>query len=101
MSLVSHAFNAAVVGIILASLSVADDSSGFSTNLAPANTFPRLEVRLGQVPPGLKMRRPFEQGKIPVVLIHGLWGFPQQWDRMIECLESDPALWGTVSILVV
>ena len=42
-------------------------------------------------PLGLKMRRPYEHGKIPVVLVHGLWGFPQQWDRMVECLESDPA----------
>jgi hypothetical protein len=75
MSLVSHAFNAAVVGMILAPLSVADDSSGVSTNPEPATTIPRLEDRLGQVPLGLKMRRPYEQGKIPVVLVHGLWGF--------------------------
>ena len=30
MSLVSHAFNAAVVGMILAPISVADDSAGVS-----------------------------------------------------------------------
>ena len=94
MSLVSHAFNAAVVGMILAPLSVADDPSGVSTDPERATTIPRLDVRLGQVPLGLKMRRPYEQGKIPVVLVHGLWGFPHQWDRMVECLESDPALRG-------
>ena len=38
------------------------------------------------------MRRPYEPGKIPVVLVHGLWGFPRQWDRMVECLESEPAV---------
>ena len=63
-----------------------------STEPETATTIPRLDVRLGQVPPGLKIRRPYEQGKIPVVLVHGLWGFPHQWDRMVECLESDPGL---------
>ncbi len=38
------------------------------------------------------MRRPYERGKVPVVLIHGLWGFPPLWDRMIEDLEADPAI---------
>jgi len=38
------------------------------------------------------MRRPYERGKVPVVLIHGLWGRPQLWDRMVESLEADPAL---------
>ena len=40
------------------------------------------------------MRRPYEPGKVPVVLIHGLWGFPWLWDRMIQELEADPALRG-------
>ncbi len=57
MSLVSHAFNAAVVGMILAPLSVADDPTGVSTNPEPTTTIPRLEVRVAQVPSGLKMRR--------------------------------------------
>ncbi len=94
MSLVSHAFNAAIVGMILAPFSVAGDSSGVSTNPAPATPVPRLDVRLGQVPPGLKMRRTYEQGKIPVILVHGPWGFPNQWDRMVERLETDPELRG-------
>jgi hypothetical protein len=75
MGLVPHAFNAAVVGMFLAPLSVADDSSGVSTNPVQATIIPRLEVRLGQVPLGLEMRRPYEKGKIPVVQVHGLWGF--------------------------
>ena len=75
MSLVSHAFNAAVAAMILAPLSVADDSSGVVTHPEPATIVPRLEVRAGHVPLSLKMRRPYEPGKIPVVLVHGLWGF--------------------------
>jgi pimeloyl-ACP methyl ester carboxylesterase len=38
------------------------------------------------------MRRPYEKGKIPVVLVHGLWGYPHQWDRMVEYLEAEPDL---------
>jgi pimeloyl-ACP methyl ester carboxylesterase len=94
MSLVSHVFNAAIVGMILAPLSVADGPSGVSTNQEQATTVLRLDAHLGQVPLGLKMRRPYERGKIPVILIHGLWGFPHQWDRMVEFLESDPQLRG-------
>ena len=90
MSLVSRAFNAVVVVMILAPISVADDRSGVSANPELATTIPRLDIRPGQVPLGLKMRRRYEPGKIPVVLVHGLWGFPQQWDRMVEYLEGEP-----------
>ena len=38
------------------------------------------------------MRRLYEKGKIPVVLVHGLWGYPHQWDRMVEYLEAEPDL---------
>jgi hypothetical protein len=42
-------------------------------------------------PEGLGTRRPDERGKVPVVLIHGLWGNPHLWDRMVEDLGVDPA----------
>ena len=92
MSLVSRAWRAVVLVMILAPMSMAGDSPEVSTEPQKATTTPRLDVRLEPVPSGLKMRRPYERGKIPIVLVHGLWGFPQQWDRMVECLESDPAL---------
>jgi pimeloyl-ACP methyl ester carboxylesterase len=38
------------------------------------------------------MRQPYEAGKVPVVLIHGLWGHPRLWDPMVEDLEGDPVL---------
>ena len=79
--------------MILAPMSMADDPPAVATRSdTGVQPFARCVVRPGQVPPGLKMRRPYEQGKIPVVLVHGLWGFPHQWDRMVECLESDPEL---------
>ena len=38
------------------------------------------------------MRRPYERGKVPIVLIHGLWGQPHLWDGMVENLDADAAL---------
>src|SRR3954469_10731838 len=43
-------------------------------------------------PTGLSILRPYRPGKIPVVLIHGLWSNPWSWARMIEDLEADAAL---------
>jgi pimeloyl-ACP methyl ester carboxylesterase len=35
---------------------------------------------------------PYEPGKIPVLLIHGLWASPRVWTTMIGTLRSDPVL---------
>ena len=43
-------------------------------------------------PTGLSLLRPYSRGRIPVVLIHGLWSNPWSWARMIEDLEADAAL---------
>ena len=43
-------------------------------------------------PTGLSLLRPYQRGKIPVVLIHGLWSDPCSWAQMIEALEADAAL---------
>jgi pimeloyl-ACP methyl ester carboxylesterase len=40
-------------------------------------------------PTGLSLLRPYRQGKIPVLLIHGLWSNPWSWARMIAELEAD------------
>ncbi len=45
-------------------------------------------------PTGLSLLRPYAKGKVPVVLIHGLWVSPWSWNRMIEALEEDPAIGG-------
>jgi pimeloyl-ACP methyl ester carboxylesterase len=41
---------------------------------------------------GLRMPRPYQRGKIPVVLIHGLGVGPASWTPMIAGLEADRAL---------
>lgn len=43
-------------------------------------------------PAGLSLLHPYVRGKIPVVLIHGLWSSPRSWTRMLETFESDPVL---------
>src|SRR5262245_36034920 len=43
-------------------------------------------------PTGLSLLRPYRRGRIPVVLIHGLWSNPWSWARMIEVLEAEGAL---------
>jgi pimeloyl-ACP methyl ester carboxylesterase len=43
-------------------------------------------------PTGLSLLQPFARGRIPVVLVHGLWSSPWSWSRMIESLEADPVL---------
>lgn len=41
---------------------------------------------------GLYMVRPYEPGKIPVLMVHGLWSSPLTWMEMFNDLGSDPAL---------
>ena len=94
MNTLACCFRTAVVAMILTSLSVAGDPPGVATTPDRAAATSPCDDRLGQEPDGLGMRRPYEPGKVPVVLIHGLWGNPRQWDRMVEDLEADPVLRG-------
>ena len=83
---------AALAVLILTSLSAAGDSPGVAINSDRTTALlPRDELP-GHDPGRLETRRPYERGKVPVVLIHGLWGSPRNWDGMIEDLEADPAL---------
>lgn len=43
-------------------------------------------------PTGLSLLRPYRRGRVPVVLVHGLWSGPWSWAPMVEALEADPAL---------
>ena len=55
--------------------------------------------RLGLVNPegladetGLYLLRPYEPGKIPVLLAHGLRSSPQAWLRVVDLLQADPVI---------
>lgn len=41
-------------------------------------------------PTGLSLLRPYQRGRVPVVLVHGLWSGPWSWAPMIEALEAEP-----------
>ncbi len=41
---------------------------------------------------GLYMVQPYEQGKIPVLMVHGLWSTPMTWLEMFNDLRSQPAI---------
>jgi pimeloyl-ACP methyl ester carboxylesterase len=84
-------FRTAVASLILTSVCVADDSPDVA--LSPDRRPGLLSVKAPeQEMKGLDTRRPYERGKVPVVLIHGLWGSPRLWDPMITELEADCAL---------
>jgi pimeloyl-ACP methyl ester carboxylesterase len=83
---------AAGVVLIVTSLGTAGDSPGVAINPDRTTAVLSRDELPGHDPVRLETRRPYERGKVPVVLIHGLWGSPRNWDRMIEDLEADPAL---------
>ncbi len=41
---------------------------------------------------GLYMAQPYEPGKIPVLLVHGLWSSPMTWMEMFNDLRSVPVI---------
>lgn len=41
---------------------------------------------------GLYMLQPYEPGKIPVLMVHGLWSSPMTWMEMFNDLRSDPEI---------
>ena len=41
---------------------------------------------------GLYMLHPYQPGKIPVVLVHGVWSSPRAWIQALNDLRGDPAI---------
>ena len=41
---------------------------------------------------GIYMLEPYQPGKIPVVMVHGLWSSPVTWTEMFNDLRGDPEL---------
>ena len=87
MSMVLPCVRTAVVVIILASLCLAGDLTKVATQV-DRGVPPQWDDRLQhEVERPQNATPPYERGKVPVVLIHGLWGFPGLWARMVEDLE--------------
>ena len=67
-------------------------SSAGPSSSAQTAAHPGVATLLRFEPTGLSLLKPYARGRIPVVLIHGLWSSPWSWARMVEILESDVAL---------
>jgi pimeloyl-ACP methyl ester carboxylesterase len=67
--------------------------------MAQANAPPHSDSALKKLfhyeSTGVSLLQPYARGKIPVILVHGLWASPWSWSRMIEILEADPAINGS------
>ena len=52
------------------------------------------QLRPGRPKPimGLYMVQPYEPGKIPVLMVHGLWSSPMTWMEMFNDLRSQPEI---------
>ncbi len=63
------------------------------TNPAVCRKVDAARVQIGDEnfrPVGLSFVRGHVRGRVPVVLVHGLWGSPRNWTRMLSALETDP-----------
>jgi pimeloyl-ACP methyl ester carboxylesterase len=49
----------------------------------------------------LRFATPYQPGKVPVVLVHGLLGGPGSWSVMIDRLSSDPVVRARFQFLIV
>jgi pimeloyl-ACP methyl ester carboxylesterase len=85
-------FRAAAVMMILGSVSWAGDTPGINPSSDRVTAPGPHDDRPGHELCGLGLRRLYEPGKVPVVLVHGLWGFPHQWDPVVQELEADPVV---------
>jgi pimeloyl-ACP methyl ester carboxylesterase len=92
MIAVTRCYRAIGVVLILTAPSTASDSPGVAvTSVGSTRVLPR-DAPLENDAVRLESRRPYERGKIPVVLIHGLWGGPGNWNRLIEVLEAQSVI---------
>jgi pimeloyl-ACP methyl ester carboxylesterase len=71
------------IAVIFVTLSAAPCSGG---ETSPAATARETRVESFE----LEFLHPYAPGKVPVVLVHGLWGSPRHWEPMVQALEADP-----------
>ncbi len=60
--------------------------------LHPDDLLKRLRPGGSDRPMGLYMVQPYEPGKIPVLMVHGLWSSPMTWMEMFNDLRSQPEI---------
>jgi len=68
------------------------DANDPKLNLEDIATEGFLRPDKTQAEAGLYMLQPYEPGKIPVLMVHGLWSSPMTWMEMFNDLRSDPGI---------
>jgi hypothetical protein len=68
------------------------DPNNPKLNLEDIATEGLLRPDKTQAETGLYMLQPYEPGKIPVLMVHGLWSSPMTWMEMFNDLRSDPGI---------
>jgi hypothetical protein len=58
----------------------------------PFSAPPRGVHRMGRALAGLSILRPDEPGRVPVQLVHRLWGSERNWDQRVRELQADEAI---------
>ena len=61
-------------------------------NIQKLDTFGLLRPDQAHKIAGLYMVQPYQPGKIPVLMVHGLWSSPMTWMEALNDLRSDPVL---------
>lgn len=61
-------------------------------NIQKLDTLGLLRPDKAQQIAGLYMVQPYQPGKIPVLMVHGLWSSPMTWMEALNDLRSDPVL---------
>ncbi len=61
-------------------------------NIQKLDTFGLLHPDQAKKIAGLYMVQPYQPGKIPVLMVHGLWSSPMTWMEALNDLRSDPVL---------
>jgi pimeloyl-ACP methyl ester carboxylesterase len=87
-------FPSLMMGIVVGALVVGVSPNEPCASAQPVLVPPSGVDHTGRGFDGLSILRPVERGKIPVILVHGLWGSDRQWDRMVRDLEADEAIRG-------
>lgn len=63
-----------------------------NSTLAGQDTFGFLRPDKAKEVAGLYMLQPYQPGKIPVLMVHGLWSSPMTWMEMFNDLRSLPEI---------
>jgi pimeloyl-ACP methyl ester carboxylesterase len=71
-------------------------ASAYALNQKTAWRMGRMQFLSGveRIPTGIYPARPYQSGRVPVILVHGTFSSPVTWAEMFNALTADPELRG-------